>query len=597
MASDDVKVDVSAQTATPEVGRQRPYTVVIVGDLGAAERLPNLTPADKDDFAAVLAKARPTLPLSVKDPIGSGPDWEFQICFESMKTFEPAGLLAQIPAARWRLGVREKVQARQTGQITAAELEAALSSAAAADPGLAWLRHVGEAPPAPASPSPAAPPAPAGANVLDMVDEPDAKSRVAADVERLAAEAGRSEARLSSGEAGRLNAINNRLDRELGAIADAVLKHPDVRRLETAWRSVKRLVDRFDFRAGVRLALLHARRDEAVDRFITHVVNPAFQGDIPTPGLIVFDFAMGNSAADFELLDYLAQHAASLPVPVAYPVDAQFFNVKNLRLMRNLPNLSGLIDGWEFAKWRTLREKPYAKALAPVLGRFILRAPHEPRNGAREFTYKENVSTIGDVVWAGGHVAMALCAARAFAAHGWPTRMFGVEAGKIEDVPVVENPTDAQNPWGPGDLLLPDARLDEPPTVGLNILHAIKGKDYCVLLGGVTAAKPVVTQEVSKNQALLEISLPYQQFSNIVSAYLCEQMPALHGLPANDIQQRLLFGLASLLRVKPDDDPEAIQVGVGAHPDDAARTVVQIRVAPPPRIAPGGLHIEFGFAV
>lgn len=597
MASDDVKVDVSAQTATPEVGQRRPYSIVFVGDLGAAERLPNLTPIDKDDFPAVLAKARPTLPLAVKDPIGGGAEWEFQLCFENMKTFEPGGLLAQVPAARWRLGVREKVQARQTGQITAAELESALSSAAGADPALAWLGQIGETPAAPARPSAAAPAAPGGASVLDMVDEPDAKARVAADVERLAAEAGRSEARLSSGEAGRLTAILNRLDRELGVIADAVLKHPDVRRLETAWRSVKRLVDRFDFRAGVRLALLHARRDEAVERIIEHVVNPAFQGEIPTPGLIVFDFAMGNSAADFELLDYLAQHAASLPVPVAYPVDAQFFNVKNLRLMRNLPNLSGLVDGWEFAKWRTLREKPYAKALAPVLGRFILRAPHEPRAGSREFTHKESISAISDVVWAGGHVALALCAARAFATHGWPTRMFGVEAGKIDDLPVVDNPADAQNPWGPGDLLLPDARLDEPPAIGLNILHAIKGKDYCVLLGGVTAAKPVVTQEVSKNQAMLEISLPYQQFSNILSAYLCEQMPGLHGLPANDIQQRLLFGLAALLKVKPDDDPEAIQVGVGAHPDDAARTVVQIRVAPPPRIAPGGLHIEFGFAV
>lgn len=593
MGSDDVKVDVSAQTTTPEVAPQRPYSIIFVGDLGSGGRLAGLTPIDKQDFAAVLSRARPALPLAVKDPFG-GAEWEFQFCAETMKAFDPVGLLAQVPAARWRLGIREKILARRAAQISADELKNALTAAAEADATLSWLTQAAPAPSgaeAPATPTPAP-----GGDVLDMVDDPDQQARVAADVQKLVADAGGA-SRIPAGEAGRLGQILARIDRELAAAADVVIKHPDFRRLETAWRSVRFIVDRADFRGGVRLALIDAPREQAVERLIEHAINPAFEGEIPTPGLIVFDFAMSNVPVDYETLDNLAQHAASLPAPVTYPVDTQFFNIKSLRLLKNLPNLSGLIGGWEFAKWRTLRDQPHARVLAPVLGRFVLRAPHAPRDGAAEFSFAEPVATLNDIVWAGGHIAVAVCAARAYEKHGWPTRMWGVESGKIEDLPVIDNPNDPQNPWGPGDLLLPDARIDEPNAIGLNVLQAIKNKDYCVLLGGVSARRPVVTQEVAAQDAMLEVSVPYQQFSNIVSAWLCEQLPKLRGLPADEVQQKLLFGLAAMLRVQPQDDPEAIQVGVGAHPEDASRTMVQIRVVPPSRIAPGGMHIDFGFAV
>lgn len=379
-------------------------------------------------------------------------------------------------------------------------------------------------------------------------------------------------------------------------IANAVLKHPDVRKLETAWLQAKYLVDAADFRAGVRVSLLSTTREESVDRFIEHVVNPAFNGDIPTPGIIVMDFAGANTAADIERLDMLAQHAASLPVPVTFPIEADFFNVKSIRLIRNLPNYSGMFDTVQFAKWRSLREKPYSKSLAPVVGRFVLRPPYAKRD-VKTFTFNESVAAIGDIVWGGGHIALAVCAVRAYAKHGWPTRMFGAESGKISDLAIVDNPNDPQNPWGPGDLTLPDARLEELPNVGINLLQATPKKDYCMLLGGVSAAKPVVTAETPKQQAMLETSLPYQQVTSIVSGWICEQMGGLRGKAASDVQRELLYGLRGLFGLKDAEDEGAVAVGVGDSPDAPGQTLVQVRLTPPAKIAPGGLHIEFGFAV
>jgi type VI secretion system ImpC/EvpB family protein len=592
MPADEQDVRFSTGDSTPSVPEKRPYTLVLVSDFQAGDQLGGLTAIDKDDIAALLGRVRPTFALALKDPLGGGPDWEFQVAFDSFKAFEPAGLLAQTPGARWRLGVREKTLARQQGRATAGELDSALNTAADADASLAWLREV-EAPAA----TDATVDVPEGTSVLDLVEEPDESARVKADVERLAAQAGDREGRLSAAEGVRVKKILERLDDELGRIADALLKHPQVRQAEAAWRGLKLLVERIDFREGVRLAELHAPREQAVSRLIEKVISPAYDGDVATPGMIMFDYPCANTPADLALLDELAQHAAGLPVPVTFPLEASFFNVKHLGLLKNLPNLPGLVDGWQFAKWKSLRDQPYSKSLVPVLGRFVLRAPYAAKPRAAEFSCTETVTGERDLLWGGGHLAVGLCAAGAYARHGWPTRMFGAQAGKVEDLPVVENPKDPGKPWGPGDLTLPDRRLDELPAVGINVLMSVKNKDHCILLGGVSAKRPVQTKDVSTQQAVLETSLPYQQFSNIAGAYLCEQLPSLRGLAAEEIQKQLLFGLANLLGVKEEADLEAVQVGVGPNPQDASQTLVQIRLTPPGRIVPGGLHIDFSFGL
>lgn len=597
MSTDDAKVEFSTGAQSPEVPGRRPYSLVFVSDLGLGEQLDRLSATDKDEFAGLLSRAKPTLKLAISDPLDSGPDWEFPLAFAALKDFEPSGMLARVPGAGWRLSVREKIIARRQAKISRDEFDRALDAAAEADASLTWLQE--PSPGAPTATRGPAPPTdtPAGASILDMVEEPDESARISAEVEKLAKAAGDAEAKISAAETGRLNALLTRLDAELGQIAETLLKHPDLRRLETAWRSLKFLIDRIDFRAGVRLAVLHAPRDEAVSRFVEQVVNPAFDGEIPTPSLVIFDYPCANTPADMELLDELAQHAASLPVPVAFPLEPGFFNIKGWRLLKNLPNLAGLTDNWQFAKWRSLRDQSYAKSLVPVIGRFILRAPYTAKPGSQDYRHNEKIDKISDLTWAHGHLAMGICAARAYATHGWPTRMFGAQAGKLEDLPVLDNPNDPQNPWGPGDLFLPDRRLDEPPELGLNLLQGVKNHDYCILLGGVSAARPVQTKDASKHQATLEISLPYQQFSNVISAYLSEQLPTLRGLEQDKVQEKLLFGLANLLGIKEESDLEAVQVGVGADPEDPSKSMVQIRLTPPGRIVPGGLHIDFGFTL
>ena len=56
MAEDDVNVDCSPATSTPETQGKRTYPIAFVADLGSAGRLSGPTAVDKDEFAAVLKK-------------------------------------------------------------------------------------------------------------------------------------------------------------------------------------------------------------------------------------------------------------------------------------------------------------------------------------------------------------------------------------------------------------------------------------------------------------------------------------------------------------------------------------------------------------
>jgi len=189
---DDSDVTFSMDAATPATPARRAYTLVFAGGLGSAGRLGGLAPIDKDSFVEVLSRARPEVTLALPPPVGAGADWELALTFGSLAAFEAEGLLRQVPQAEARLALWQQVRERRAGRLSAAELDAAVGAAVAADGTLQWLREgrSGAEPKAGGA-------VPTSGSILDMIDEPDAARRVSADVERLAAEAGTPEARLS----------------------------------------------------------------------------------------------------------------------------------------------------------------------------------------------------------------------------------------------------------------------------------------------------------------------------------------------------------------------------------------------------------------
>ena len=57
------------------------------------------------------------------------------------------------------------------------------------------------------------------------------------------------------------------LDHKIGQQMDAILHHPDVQQLESAWRGLSLLVDRTDFRENIKIEFVHITKDELLDDF------------------------------------------------------------------------------------------------------------------------------------------------------------------------------------------------------------------------------------------------------------------------------------------------------------------------------------------
>jgi len=57
------------------------------------------------------------------------------------------------------------------------------------------------------------------------------------------------------------------IDKKLSLQLDAVMHHPEVQKLESAWRSLKFFVDRTDFRENIKLEVINISKEDLLDDF------------------------------------------------------------------------------------------------------------------------------------------------------------------------------------------------------------------------------------------------------------------------------------------------------------------------------------------
>ena len=70
--------------------------------------------------------------------------------------------------------------------------------------------------------------------------------------------------------------------------------------------------------------------------------------------------------------------------------------------------------------------------IMPILGSFVLRAPH-PGRKTGEFAYQQTVNSAKDLLWVGGHLAMGVCQSCGAAGGGHPPRMHPVAAPRQKE--------------------------------------------------------------------------------------------------------------------------------------------------------------------
>lgn len=132
------------------------------------------------------------------------------------------------------------------------------------------------------------------------------------------------------------------LDRKISAQMDAILHAPELQELESAWRGLKLMVDRTDFRENIKVDILHATKAELLEdfEFAPDVTQTGFYKHIYSNeygqfggepvGAVIGNYAFTPATPDMKLLQYVASVGAMAHAPFLSSVAPELLRCRQL---------------------------------------------------------------------------------------------------------------------------------------------------------------------------------------------------------------------------------------------------------------------------
>ena len=339
----------------------------------------------------------------------------------------------------------------------------------------------------------------------------------------------------------RVDQMITEIDRTLSQQMDQILHQPQFQQLESAWRGLKLLVDRTDFRENIKLDVLHVTKDELLEDFenagdITrsglykHVYTAGYGqfGGEPI-GAMIGNYTFGPSSPDIKLLSYVASVGAMAHAPFVMAAGPEFFNLKSFQDLPSIKEVSDIFEGPAHTKWRSLREMEDSKYLAATLPRFLLRTPYDGlENPVRSFGYNEAIDGQHDhYLWGNTAFLMATRLTESFARYRWCPNIIGPQSGgTVEDLPVhlYESLGQLQAKI-PTEALISDRKEYELAEAGFIALTLRKDSDNAAFFSANSIQKPKLFPKTSEGQIAqtnykLGTQLPYLFIVNRLAHYI-----------------------------------------------------------------------------
>ncbi len=217
----------------------------------------------------------------------------------------------------------------------------------------------------------------------------------------------------------------------VGATAiDAVLHHPALQRVESAWRGLKLLVT--EAGASVDVSVISLPRASLAARFREAVFNPEFESP-DSLSLILLDFDFTHRAEDLAALADFAGMAKLLQAPLIAHASAGFFGLRYLVQAAGLPSVLEKLMGPEHANWRTFQATEEARWVSLTVNRYLQRAPYTADSGGHvEIASDSNPDSF---LWGRGVWPVGAALARSVRRHGHALDIAGAESGKFTGLP------------------------------------------------------------------------------------------------------------------------------------------------------------------
>ncbi|MGQ9366151.1 type VI secretion system contractile sheath large subunit [Azospirillum sp. ST 5-10] len=331
------------------------------------------------------------------------------------------------------------------------------------------------------------------------------------------------------------------LDKKIGDQLDQILHDEQVQKLESAWRGLKLVVDRTDFRQNIKVELLNVSKESLLEDFedapevvksglYRHVYTDEFGqfGGQPFAAMIGnYDF--GPGAQDVKLLQYVASVGAMSHAPFIGATAPEMFGCKSYEELPQLKDLSSIFDGPQYAKWKSFRESDDSRYVGLTAPRFLLRLPYgEKSNPVKSFNYNETV--VGkhqSYLWGNTAFAFASKLTDSFAKYRWCPNVIGPQSGgAVEDLPLYQYESMGQiETKCPTEVMVSDRREYEMAEQGFIALTMRKGSDNAAFFSANSVQKPKFFGNSAEGKEAelnykLGTQLPYMFIINRLAHYI-----------------------------------------------------------------------------
>ena len=520
----DPEVGISASKSVP---RSQPvpeqeipaFKVLYVADLTPANKIEDwskgqrVTAVNKNSFTDLMENYAGGTSITIDIPNRLAPSpgsLEPTLTFGSMNDFKPSEVALRVPSLNRLLSVRHLLGEAGRGSLDAEEFRDGLASLGIdgtyADQLYEALFGSQEGGVSTLDGGSAAGGASSLDRLLSMVDLNETADSSAREQNPIlsglidAIRSPEADAAVDRKEARRLI---GELDGLIGAQVAEIFRHPAYRELESAWRGLKFLVDRFDFRSGLQLEVLACDRESLNEALYRQVLLREFSDDPPQVpvSLIVLDFSFSQSLDDVERLEDLATSGASMQTPIVAALSPKFFGKDDDRELNKLPLISQHVEGPEFIQWNKLRDLKESEYLCLALPGFLLREAFSEgaNSGTANFNEEEGL-------WGRASLAVGAAVGDSYAQTGWPTTFIG---RSIEDLPVGS----VSGGSTPLATLIPEDKIVELAKAGLTVLGGKSNSDAISVARANTVIKPEISDNlVARTAAQVHATLPARLF-------------------------------------------------------------------------------------
>ena len=298
------------------------------------------------------------------------------------------------------------------------------------------------------------------------------------------------------------------LDQKLSKQVDVILHNKEFQQLESAWTSLKFLVDKTDFRENIKVEVMNATKTDLLDDFedapeitksglykLAYTQEYGQFGGKPY-GLMVGNIEFGPSAPDIKLLQNLASVATMSHAPFVAAAGAQFFGIDSFTGLPNLKDLKSIFEMPQYIKWQSFRESEDSRNVSLALPHFLLRIPYGPdTKPVKGFNYREDTSDgDGNFLWGNAAFAFASRITDSFAKYRWCANIIGPQGGgAVEDLPIYQYEAMGELQTKiPTEVLISERREFELAEEGFIALTMRKGSDNAAFFSANSTQKPKV---------------------------------------------------------------------------------------------------------